>query len=87
VARARDVELGDVARAPAPLGERERFAVWRPRASHEGALVVEGPQGEIGLRHLRLHQEPGALQQASWAWASSAAASLACDRRPKRSTS
>ena len=63
-ARARDVELGDVSRAPAALGEGERFAVCGYRASYERSLVIECPQGEIGLRHLGLHEQPRALQKA-----------------------
>ena len=60
---ARHIELGDVAGAPAPLGERERFTVGHQRALHQRALGVERPQVEIGLGDIGLHQQPRALQQ------------------------
>ena len=62
-ARARHVELGDVAGAPAALGERERLAVRAHGAAHQRAFAVERAQREVGLRHFGLHQEARALQQ------------------------
>src|SRR5438874_9275891 len=40
----RDIELGDIAGAIAPLGERERLAVGGDGAAHERALGIEGAQ-------------------------------------------
>ena len=60
---ARHVELGDVAGAPAPLGQRERFAVGDQGTPYQSALIVERAQREVGLRDLGLDQQARALQQ------------------------
>ena len=62
--RARHLQLGDVARAPAPLGEGERLSISGERVAHDPSFGVERTQREIDLRHLRLDEKAGALQQA-----------------------
>ena len=62
-AHARDVELGDVARAPAPFGERQRYAVSGERFLDDESFHVERPHREVGLRDRGLDEEARALQQ------------------------
>ena len=60
---AREVELGHVAGAVAALGQAQRVAVRGDGLAHQRAFVVERAQHEVGLRHVRLHEQPRALQQ------------------------
>ena len=62
-AHPRHVELGDVAGVEAPLDQAQRVAVGRDGVAHQRAFLVEGAQRQVGLRHVGLHQQAGALQQ------------------------
>ncbi|EWS52457.1 hypothetical protein X551_04759 [Methylibium sp. T29] len=57
------VELGDVAGVEPTLDQAQRVAVGGDGVAHQCAFLVEGAQREIGLGHVGLHQQAGALQQ------------------------
>ena len=56
-------ELGHVAGAVAALGEAQRVAVGLDGLADEGAFGIERAQAKVGLRHVRLNEQPRALHQ------------------------